>query len=480
MSSRKLVVSIALILVSATLLSCQQNKVNKPQNIIFMISDGLGPSAITAAREYYGELSLDEILVGTIQTRSHSSAVTDSAAGATAFATGVRTYNRAVSVAPDKTPLVTLLEDAKAQGMKTGLVATSPIAHATPAAFSAHAVHRKLMYDIAQQQAESGTDLLLAGGYDDWLPKEQGGCRTDGRNLLNELHSKGYQKAVFQKDSLNIPALPAIGLFAKGNLDYMIDHSDSSGPTLQQMTSKALSILSRQTSGFFLMIEGSRIDHAAHVNDPVSKLHEIKSYDDTVRTVLDFARKDGRTLVISVSDHETGGMTIGRRTGDKSYYKWRPDVLRSVKASTNYIANRIIAGDDPKMTVLKYTGLETINKQEQAQLTELAMQARQKKKTSSACSSKWYKKDLPQKLKNRKKISAKKRLMYWIGERISREAHIGWTTYGHTGIDVNLYAFGPSHEKFRGSHKNTHIAAVIAELMQFTRVRAQIKQHTNR
>jgi alkaline phosphatase len=453
----------------------EETETNKPRNIIIMISDGFGPTAVTAAREYWGKLNLDEILVGTVRTRSHSSAVTDSAAGATAFATGVRTYNRAVSVDPDKQPLTTLLKEAKKIGMATGLVATSSISHATPAAFSSHALHRKLMYDIAAQQAELGIDLLLGGGREDWLPLSDSGCRPDEKNLLEELVAKGYHQASYQKGVLNLSELPAIGLFAQANQDFVIDRDNNSGPTLPQMASKALSLLSKQPNGFFLMIEGSLIDHAGHINDPSTKLHEIKAYDDTVRLVLDFAQDNAQTLVVSVSDHETGGMSIGRRVGNVSYYNWRPEVLRGVTASSVTIARRIIAGADPLKTFSQYTGLTALNKKDRKRLIQLSKQAHTAKTPEAPCKGKWRKQELTQRLKHKKskKFTPEKQLIYWIAERISREAHIGWTTYGHTGTDVFLYASGKAHEKFRGSHDNTEIATIIAQLMGFKQIQEQ-------
>lgn len=474
--------ALSVVLASIIILPLSAAEHPAPHNIIIMISDGFGPTALTAAREYWGNLTLDSILVGTIRTRSYSSAVTDSAAGGTAYATGVRTYNRAVSVDPDKQPLTTLLEEARDRGMATGLVVTSAIAHATPAVFSAHVVHRKLMYDIAAQQAKEGIDLLLGGGLDDWLPVSKGGCRNDGRDLIQELRTKGYHQATFKHGVLNVESLPAIGLFAMGNMDYVIDHNDASGPTLTQMAVRAVELLSKRPQGFFLMIEGSRIDHAEHVNDPTTALHEIKAYDDTVKAVLKFAREDGRTLVVSVSDHETGGMSLGRRIGNKSYYSWRPEVLKGGTASTARIADRIIDGAEPLKTVLKYSGLKALNEQDRGHLIKLSKQARAAGRAKNECSTKWRGQDLARHLsdKSGKKITPRKRLMYWLGERISREALIGWTTYAHTGVDINLYAFGPDSEKFRGNHNNTAVARIIADVMGFRRIQAQAKRWMSR
>ncbi|MDH5178795.1 MAG: alkaline phosphatase [Gammaproteobacteria bacterium] len=448
-----------------------------PRNIILMISDGLGPSAITAAREYYGSFALDEFFTGTIRTHSHDSAVTDSAAAATALATGVRTRNRVIGLAPDKTPLRTIMQEAKARNMATALIVTTPVTHATPAAFVAHVQHRKLMYDVAEQEANSGTDLLLGGGTMDWLPATKGGCRPDKQDLLSMLKQRGYHTATYQNNTLQIPALPAIGLFSRDNMDYVIDRRADSGPGLAEMTRQALVQLAKHQQGFILMVEGSRIDHAAHDNDAAAMLEEIRAYDETARVVLDFAKRDGATLVISVSDHETGGMSIGRDRDNKSYYAWRPEVLRKVRASSTAIAKLIIAGADPVSTVLKYTGLPGLTVQEQQELVQLSHAARETYKQSSGCSSRWQAGELQEKLKKPWKVSAVKQLRYWISEKVSQHALVGWTTHGHTGTDINLYAYGPGYENFRGNFPITYIAKAVAELMDFKRISAQIRKY---
>ena len=290
----------------------------RPKNLILMIADGCGPASITMARDYAravlgrDELALDAIQTGAVRTGSASSRVTDSAAGATAYACGVKTYNGAIAVDTAGRPLATLLEAAKARGMATGLVATSRITHATPAAFAAHVPQRAMESEIAAQMLAQRVDVLLGGGWSYFLPTAEGGRRQDGRNLLREAEAMGYQVVRTAADFRRGVRRPVLGLFGPDHLPYEIDRDPEEVPSLAEMTRAALELLADDPDGFFLMVEGSRIDHAGHANDAAAHVREVLAYDEAVAVVLDFARRDGQTLVVSVADHETGGLSLGR------------------------------------------------------------------------------------------------------------------------------------------------------------------------
>ena len=232
-------------------------------NIIFMVTDGTGPASFTAARQYYQTVNnlpmdfqfpLEKYFVGTSRTQSEFNLVTDSAAGATAFSCGKKTYNGAVAITSDEKPCGTILEALKLKGYKTGMIVTAPVQDATPASFAAHVPIRS-MYDriseylIGDYVLGPVVDLLMGGGRCNF--KE---CRIDGRNLFEEAVSKGY----FVSENIeSISKLPTIGLFANHYMDYEIDRTDQ--PSLSDMVKKALSIFERQPDPFFLLIEGSRI-----------------------------------------------------------------------------------------------------------------------------------------------------------------------------------------------------------------------------
>jgi alkaline phosphatase len=283
-------------------------RVAPPRNIILMIGDGMGVSQVTAARIELGTLNMERLPVGGfVTTFASNRLVTDSAASGTALATGHKSYNGAISVSPNKKPLKTVLEYAEDQGMATGLVATCSVTHATPAVFAAHVDDRKEDEEIALQMAGSGVDVLFGGGWSFFLPDtEPGGVRKDGRNLLNELRQR-MPVALTPEEFRNLPeADAAAALFYPGHPPTFASRE----PSLAEMAGSALGILSRDEDGFFLMMEGSQIDWAAHENEHEWLMGEMTDFDAAVGVAMDFAERDGNTLVIVTADHETGAYAV--------------------------------------------------------------------------------------------------------------------------------------------------------------------------
>jgi alkaline phosphatase len=323
----------------------QQTNINKPdgkRNLIFMVSDGMGPASLSLTRSFkqytegleYGDtLTLDKHFWGTSRTRSSSSLVTDSAAGATAFSCGQKSYNGAISILPDSTPCGTVLEAAKKAGYTTGLVVTTDITDATPACFASHVGFRTQQDEIALHQVGHGplgrvVDLMLGGGRCHFLPNgTDGGCRQDGIDVI-KLAQKEYgwnylgDRSAFDElwEGKKEVTLPMLGLFAPTDIPFELDRRNMNDqyPSLSEMAKTALRALEKATEksdkGFFLMIEGSRIDHAGHGNDPSAQVREVLEYDRTFKTVLDFLEEnktDG--VLVATSDHETGGLSVARR-----------------------------------------------------------------------------------------------------------------------------------------------------------------------
>ncbi len=403
---------------------------DRPRNVIVMIADGFGPASATLAREFSGApLALDEIQRGVVRTASSSSRVTDSAASATAYASGVKTYNGAIGVDSLQRPVGTVLEAAEARGMATGLVATSRITHATPAAFAAHVPYRGAEDEIAAQMVAQGIDVILGGGRRHFVPSDAGGVRTDGRDLLAEARAQGVTVVEDRAGFEAVAEAPVLGLFAADHMDYEIDRTDQ--PSLAEMTRTALALLGGDADGFFLMVEGSRIDHAAHANDPVGHVHDILAYDQAVRVALDFARADGHTLVLSVADHETGGMTLGR----DGVYAWDPAVLARVRASADRMAKLIGEGQRADDVLRAFAAVDSLSAAERTAIERSG----------------------PGPF-----TVARDRA---IGEAVSRRARIGWTTGGHTGIDVGLYAFGPGTAAFHGAMEIDAVGRTLADVL---------------
>ncbi len=280
-----------------------------------MIGDGMGLPQITGAMYMNNNTSAFEQFknIGFQKTQSADNLITDSGAGATAFACGVKTYNGAIGVNTKKQPLPTLLEMAEKKGMATGMLVTCSIVHATPAAFIAHVAGREDKEGIALDFLNTPIDIFIGGG-EDYFNK-----RTDGRNLVQELINKGYaisDSAQTDIDHLNIDTHKNIGYFTS-NLEPPSVYNGRNYAL--PATAKILDFLKdRSTEGFFLMIEGSQIDWGGHANDANYVLNEQLEFEKQINAVLDFARKEGNTLVVVTADHETGGFAImpGSKMGD--------------------------------------------------------------------------------------------------------------------------------------------------------------------
>tara|TARA_R110002050_G_scaffold71697_4_gene154095 strand:+ start:7562 stop:8734 length:1173 start_codon:yes stop_codon:yes gene_type:complete len=293
--------------------STLQNKLplvadKKIKNVILLIADGTGIAQITSGQYAIvgsdGYLNIQKMpITGITRTKSANSLVTDSAAGATAYSCGEKTDNGMIAYLPDGRSCKTLLEFAEEMGLSTGLVATSTITHATPASFASHVKSRSMQDVIAAQYLDAGVEVLLGGGYQYFIPQStEGSSRKDDRNLIDEFTAVGYEFVDNAEDMTDNKSEKLLGLFSSMGKDRT--------PTLAQMTDKALSNLSTNEKGFFLMVEGSQIDWGGHENDSEYVIREMRDFDAAVKSVLDFAEKDGETLVVLTADHETGGMTL--------------------------------------------------------------------------------------------------------------------------------------------------------------------------
>ena len=298
---------------------------SRVKNVILLIGDGMGLSQIAAARikavGAKGKLHLDRIPVtGLITTCSAGSLVTDSAAAATALATGRKTNNGMIGVDPQGKRLPTILEAAKDRGMATGLVVTSTITHATPGPFAAHVKSRYDEVTIATQLLNTKVNVLLGGGKAFFLPRSAPGSkRKDDRDLIGEAREKGYLVVQTKEELEKAEAKYVLGLFQLRGLT-----TKPPEPSLAEMTGKAIRLLSRSDKGFFLMVEGSQIDWASHRNDINDAIKQTLLFDEAVKAVLDFALADKRTLVVVTADHETGGLVVrgGSLQGNNLTVTW--------------------------------------------------------------------------------------------------------------------------------------------------------------
>jgi alkaline phosphatase len=284
-----------------------------------MIGDGMGPAQIHAmwlySTRYLGrDFAMTEIMnqgkTGYMCNDSLDSSVPESAGAATQMATGIKVHNMAISVGSDDKPLKSILEIAKEKGKTTGLVTTSGITDATPVAFAAHVKNRRDEHMIAEQLVKSDVNILFGGGSAFFLSEtEKGSKRKDSRNLVEEARKKGYKVVETADEMKKATGEKMLGLFNNDNMLFETDRFGSNEPSLAEMTGKALDVLKSNKDGFFL-IEGSRIDNAAHRNDIAALVFEGIAFDEAVKVAYEFQKRNTDTLLIITGDHETGGLAV--------------------------------------------------------------------------------------------------------------------------------------------------------------------------
>ncbi len=320
------------IVVILFLTSCKQKQETQqiittpktPKNIILLIGDGTGLSQVSASQYFNPNPSnFDRFpVVGLIKTSATDKLITDSAAGATAFASGVKSYNGAIGMDKDTISVPTIVEEIAGRGIKSGVIATSSINHATPASFYAHAKSRGMYDEIAAFLPTSNIDFFAGGGLKFFNQRE------DGRNLLTELEQNG-----FQVDTTALPknasTLKHAILLAETAMPTILE---GRGDFLPNATQLAIDALSTNENGFFLMIEGSQIDWGGHANNADYLISELIDFDKTIGVALDFAKTNGETLVLVTADHETGGFTLGPDGDD--YNKIKPSFSTKSHSAT--------------------------------------------------------------------------------------------------------------------------------------------------
>ncbi|MCK5843339.1 MAG: alkaline phosphatase [Victivallales bacterium] len=294
----------------ATITACSKKPL--PKNIILFIGDGMGIQQVTAAKVIKGSLAMERCpITGMVTTWSANALVTDSAASVTAIASGVKTKNGTLSIGSDGKSLKTVLEYAEERNKATGLVSTCGVTHATPAGFAAHVTSRSQYIKIAEQLAASGVDVLFGGGLNHFTP-----TNNPSLPLLQEKMIVVFSTEEFK--NLGTPE-KAAALLYPNHPPYAADREIS----LAELTRKAIEILAQDKDGFFLMVEGSQIDWAGHLNNEANVVAETVDFDDAVGIGLDFAEENSDTLVIITADHETGGFallggSIENKTVDKT------------------------------------------------------------------------------------------------------------------------------------------------------------------
>ncbi|MDI9605659.1 MAG: alkaline phosphatase [Bacteroidota bacterium] len=421
------------------------------KNVIVMIPDGTSIGVYSAARwfkHYNGlgdTLHIDPYLTGTVTTFSSNAPIGDSAPTSSTYATGVLQQTGNVAIHPEPSPndlypvdasrtfqpAATILEASKIEkGKAVGLVVTCEFPHATPADFSAHHYNRGNYKAIASQMAHQNLDVMFGGGTDILTDEIKDHFTQNGTLLIQDdrdalLNYQGDEKVW--------------ALFGKKALPYNIDRNPEKVPSLAEMTAKALELLTKNENGFFLMVEGSQVDWAAHANDAAAMINEFLAFDEAVRLVTEFAERDGNTAVVIAPDHGNSGITIGSRDCpgyDKLSIEQLFGAVSNYKLSANGL-EAILSKTEPeemKAVFKEYTGVDITDEELQTLL-----------------SSKNYKEG------NYMEVSNSNNLAHHIVNILNARTCFGFTTGGHTGEEVLLACYHPVGHLLKGNVKNREV-----------------------
>ena len=437
------------------LLLCTQAGAQTPKYVIYMIGDGMGLAQAYAAKQFAGELNFMEFPVqGFVTTYSASSLVTDSSAAGTALATGTKINNNVLGIDPEGNVLTTVAEIAKAKGYGAGVATSVGVNHATPAAFYGHTASRSMYDQIADQLIESKIDFAAGATF---LTSGRGSrpemfvqkAKDSGIEVFcgkEEYKSVKGKRVIYLSNNLRSSALP-----------YAIDHKD--GQTkLAEFTEGALDYLyTNYRKGFFLMIEGGKIDSSCHSNDAATTVHEVIDFAESVQLALDFYKQHpNETLIIVTADHETGGFTMGAGA-----YDLQPKVLASQKVSKDVLAAKIAElrranNDNVSWAQVKNLLRETlglwdtipVNKMQEKAFTQVY------KDTILDNSA-----EVDENLYSRNDMLTKAAIDY-----VNRMAMTTYSFGSHSGIPVPIYVIGAKAEKFRDCHDNTDLPKMILKV----------------
>lgn len=453
--------------------SYAQGTLVKPKNIIILFADGTTNSQYEFGR-YSSQLLRQQPFAVTdvvmtkgqyqfMKTESANYFVTDSAAAASAMSTGYKVNNGAISVTPDGESPPTLMQIAKSNGKRIGLVSTAPIYDASPAAFSVHAKSRRDNESIVSQYLELEPNVILGGGSNFFLPSSApGGKRQDGKNIIDSFKNKGYQY-VSTPDELN-SSQPSnlLGLFSFDDIDYEIDRNPKEMPSLSEMLKAALRTLSAKNknaknSGFLLFAENENTDSAGHQNDVAALMRDLWAFDDAVKVALEFQKANPDTLIVVTGDHETGGFspTYGRKNlevaSPANYLNVDITQLKQIQRFTMSLNE---FSEKFKAKVKQGLGPSDLNSHLNSLLQEgfpgLVLDE-----------------DLREKILSQGQLGPNSNYLpsNILALAIARQTGFYWASSGHTPTPITVAAIGPGSQIFKGLDDNTAFAKKLRELM---------------
>lgn len=423
------------------------NKNKKAKNIIFMVSDGMSTGTLNMADLYLNrktgkgsnwlQLYKDQrVNRALMDTASASSIVTDSSAGSSSWGGGVRVNNGSLNVGPNGELHLPIWQKFKKAGKMAGCVTTVPITHATPAGFCVNSKSRNAQEDIAEQYLELGFDIMMGGG-NNYFSSD---IRKDKKDIYAAYKAKGWQVARTRQEMIAADtSKPILGVFADDGLPYSIDRANDKNlsnttPTLAEMAQKAIDRMKGNKNGFVLQIEGGKVDWGAHANDIASLLYDQVAFDEAIKVAIDFAAKDGETLVIITTDHGNAnpGVIYGKNANDnfdsiQKYTHTNEWILNTIKPDNTVAqvreiiesANKTTISEEDAKTILTY--YDGLHKEEGG-------------------------------LYNYKNVPFKA-----FAQMQQKTNSVGWISMDHSADYVELAMFGPGSEQLKPFVKNTDL-----------------------
>ena len=432
-----------------------------PRNIIILLADGAAPTQWDfgrySSRVLRGQpfAATDVVFrqgaMGLLATSPHGAYVTDSAAAASAMATGFKVANGALSMTPDRQSPRTVMEAARLAGKRTGLVTTATVYDATPAAFALHAASRRDSQALVDQLLAFGPDVMLGGGAAFFRPEStQGGKRKDGHDVIAAFRAKGHRVVTTTAELAAATEPRLLGLFADDDMEFESERDPAKEPTTAEMAAAALRALAQGPAGFVLLIENENVDTAAHHNDAPSMMRALWAFDDAVKVALDFQRRHPDTLVIVTGDHETGGfsptyavrdltsLASGNRfySGDE-HLRMLERVTMSLRSAKERLGQQPAGETLDQLVATHFPGFRL-----DADLRALILAGKTDERNFTY---------VPQNA---------------LGRMIARQTGYYWGTAGHTPQPVLVGALGPGSDRFRGYQDNTDFAKHLHDLLR--------------
>lgn len=460
---KKLIYTLLLVLMTVT-------AHGQAKYVFYFIGDGMGVNQVNGTEMYQAEfqkgiigvepLLFTQFPVGTMATTfSATNSVTDSAAAGTALATGEKTYNHAISVDVDKNPLQTVAEKAKKAGKKVGVTTSVSVDHATPASFYAHQPDRDMYYEIALDLPKANFDFYAGGGF---LKPNTTFDKKEAPSIFPIFEQTGYTVArgyqdykdkaakadkmiLIQREGANPSCLP-----------YALDRKEGD-LTLAQITESAIDFLTKgKDKGFFLMVEGGKIDWACHANDAATVFNEVKDMDDAIKVAYEFYKKHPKeTLIVVTADHETGGLVLG--TGR---YALNLKALQYQKNSTDVLSQRISDLRKAKGNKVTWEDMKALLAEEMGFWKQLPLSWSQERKLRDEFEKSFVK----NKVVFAESMYSKSEPMAACAKEVMNEmAMVGWVSGGHSAGFVPVFAVGAGSHLFGGKIDNTEIPKRIAK-----------------